>query len=358
MASSPRKDRLHEVTIQPTASIAAAIAQLDRAGTGALVLCSEGRRLRGLLTDGDVRRAILHSTPLESPCQTISTRKPVTANASVSAHEALRMMNEHDINHLPVVDAEGNLADLLLRRDLVPEQDLGMSAVIMAGGYGKRMLPLTERVPKPMLPVGNRPLLERTIEQLRRAGIHRVSLTTHYLSESILNHFGNGEAFGVQLHYVTEDRPLGTAGGLGRIENLKEPLLVINGDILTGVPFHEMLNYHRNLGAAVTIGVRKYEVQVPFGVVESDGFKVRRIREKPSLSFFINAGLYLLEPVFQKYLPPGERFDMTDLIERLVREGYLVVSFPILEYWLDVGRPEDYRKAQEDLANGSYQHNQ
>ena len=266
--------------------------------------------------------------------------------------DALHLMTEHDIDHLPVVDAEGKLMEFLLRRDLVSASPQGLTAVVMAGGYGTRLLPLTERVPKPMLLVGDRPLLERTIQQLRRSGIREVHLTTHYLPEAIKRYFGDGEAFGVKLEYSNEDHPLGTAGGLKQLKRASGPFVVINGDILTGVSFQDMLLFHRKHGAEMTVGVRKYQLDVPFGVVECDDVRVRELREKPSLTLFINAGIYLLEPSACDYIPVGERFDMTDLVKRLLDERRTVVSFPIFEYWQDVGRHEDYQQAQEDVRNG------
>lgn len=341
--------RLESAMISPAASISEAIATLDRAGTGALVLCGEDRVLHGLLTDGDIRRAILHGTAMTDACHTIASRKPLVVRCSITPAEALQQMNARDINHLPVVDSENHAVGLLLRKDLVPDMSLNLSAVIMAGGYGKRLLPLTERVPKPMLPVGDRPLLELTIQQLRRSGIRDVNLTTHYLSDSIKDHFGDGERFGVNLNYVKEDNPMGTAGGLRQMKRPSGPFVVINGDILTGLSFQEMLDYHRKHRAVMTVGVRKYEMQVPFGVVECEGTRITSVREKPFLSFFINAGTYLLEPAACDYIPQEGPFDMTDLIQKLVEAGHRVVSFPIMEYWLDVGRHEDYQKAQDDV---------
>jgi dTDP-glucose pyrophosphorylase/CBS domain-containing protein len=346
--------RLDSAVISPTASIAEAIAVLDRAGTGALVLCTQDRILRGLLTDGDIRRAILQGKPTDAACDTIATRMPMVAPRFTSSSEALDLMNQHDINHLPVVDAEHRVVEFLLRRDLVPDLRLELSAVIMAGGYGKRLLPLTESVPKPMLPVGDRPLLELIIQQLRRSGIRDVDLTTHYLPESIVNHFGDGVGFGVRLNYLKEDHPMGTAGGLRQMKRPSGPFLVMNGDILTGVPFQEMLTYHRKHRAMLTVGVRKYDMQVPFGVVECEGVRITKLKEKPSLSFFINAGTYLLEPSAWDYIPEGRPFDMTDLIQTLIDAQQTVASFPIMEYWLDVGRHEDYQKAQEDVLRGVF----
>lgn len=350
MTQDAYRQRLESTLIDPGASITEAVRRLDLAGTGALLVADAERRLRGLLTDGDVRRALLRSVSFELPCASIATAEPVCVEEGSLAAEALRIMNQREVNHLPVVDAEGVLKGLLLRRDLVAEDNVAVSAVIMAGGFGSRLRPLTDAIPKPMLPVGDRPLLERTIERLRESGIRRVNVTTHHLADQIKSHFGSGEAMGVDIHYVSEERPLGTVGGLRLVEELKEPVLVINGDILTGVNFGDLVHFHRKCGAEATVCVRKYDVQVPYGVVEVDGIWLRGVREKPSVAFFVNAGIYLLEPTVQRDIPEGERFDMTDLIARMLADGRRVATFPIVEYWLDVGQPADYAQAQRDVA--------
>ena len=263
-------------------------------------------------------------------------------------------MLEHDINHLPVVDEAGVLIDFLLRKNLVVDVPGDLSAVVMAGGFGTRLMPLTETVPKPMLPVGERPMLERTIDQLREAGISEVHLTTHYLPDTIVGHFGDGEAFGVRISYATEDEPMGTAGGLRLIPRPTGPFLVINGDILTRVSYQKMLRFHRKHAATLTVGVRTYEVEVPFGVVECDDARVTDLTEKPRIRLLVNAGIYLLEPGAWDFIPGGQRFDMTDLIRRLLDEGQVVVGYPIIEYWQDVGRHEDYNRAQEDVRDGRF----
>lgn len=346
------RQRLDSVIVSPQTTISEAIVRLDGAGTGALLLCQEGRKLVGLVTDGDIRRAILCGIPMEQACEIIASRNPITAPPQLSSQETLHLMNLHDIDHLPLVNERNEVVELRMRGDLIVEDRQEISAVIMAGGFGKRLLPLTEHVPKPMLPVGDRPLLELTIEQLRRSGIRDVNLTTHYLPDNIINHFGNGGDFGVSLSYVKEDNPLGTAGGLRLMKRPDKTFLVINGDILTGVSFQDMLGYHKKHGAEITVGVRKYDVQVPFGVVECDNVLVTRLQEKPSMTFFINAGLYLLEPSVYDRIPEGMRFDMTELIQLLLQEGRRVVSYPIVEYWLDVGQRADYERAQEDYKNG------
>jgi len=345
-------ERIHHVIIRPDQSISEAISRLDQAGTGALAVCSVDHKIEGILSDGDIRRAILRGIPMESPCGEIASRDPFKARYPMSDTEALKLMNDREINHLPVVNAHGKLIDFLLRRDLSKDDSLIISAVIMAGGFGKRLMPLTEKTPKPMLPIGNRPLLERTIGRLRQEGIQDVRLTTHYLSENIQKHFGNGEHFGVRIEYAHEENSMGTAGGLKLLSRPTKPFIVINGDILTGVSFQEMYNFHKYHQPLMTVGVRKYEVKVPFGVIECEDFRITALKEKPSLSFFINAGVYLLEPMAFDMIPEGVHFDMTDLIEKILQSGHSVVGFPITEYWLDIGHYEDYQKAQEDILGG------
>jgi len=234
---------------------------------------------------------------------------------------------------------------------LVPDQPLPVQAVVMAGGKGTRLHPLTAETPKPMLRVGERPVLEIIIGQLREAGIKQVKVTTHHKSEKIEEHFGDGKEFGIELSYVEEDRPLGTVGGLGLLEIPQETTLVINGDILTRVDFRAMLAYHREHQADLTVAVRQYDIKVPYGIIECEGSMVRGVSEKPLLGFFVNAGIYLLEPGVYQFIPSGQRFDMTELIQRVLREGRTVVSFPIREYWLDIGQREDYEQAQEEIKS-------
>jgi NDP-sugar pyrophosphorylase family protein len=203
-----------------------------------------------------------------------------------------------------------------------------------------------------MLLVGDRPLLELIIEQLSGSGIHKVNITTHYKPEKITEHFGDGSGFGVELNYVNEEQPLGTAGALGLMEESDEPLLVINGDILTRIDFRALFAYHHEHRADLTVAVRQYDLKVPYGVVECDGPMVSGLREKPVINFFVNAGVYLLQPSVRRLIGNGERLDMTDLIQRLLEAGRPVASFPVLEYWLDIGQLPDYEQAQEDVRTG------
>ena len=350
-----------DLTVNPDASIRRAMACIDRNTRGIALVLDEERHLIGTITDGDIRRAILTGLNLDVPVTELLSRKseslypkPITASAEADADQLLRLMQEHRIRQIPILDSDDRVVDLVMMEDLLPDQGLPLQAVIMAGGYGKRLRPLTESLPKPMLPVGDRPLLERTIDQLRRAGIKRVQVSTGYLREKITDYFGDGRDFGVELRYVTEDQPLGTAGALGLLEEPDEPLLVINGDILTQVDYRAMLDFHHHHQADMTVAARQYDLRVPYGVVETDGVRITGIVEKPTVQNFINAGIYLLSPVVHRYIPSAQRCDMPDLIRRLIEEGCLVVCFPVREYWIDIGEVKDYRRALEDVNNGKF----
>ncbi|MDZ4684892.1 MAG: nucleotidyltransferase family protein [Planctomycetaceae bacterium] len=341
--------------ISPIASIRDAMARIDAGTKGIVLVVDDEQRLISTVTDGDIRRAILADLSLDAPVTQLIDRKPperrrsTTMPAGTSDDELLAVMQAQNIRHLPVVDDDGCVVELALREDLEPRAEMPVAAVIMAGGFGTRLRPLTDNIPKPMLSIGGTPLLERTVDRLRKCGIKTVNFTTHYLPEVIEDHFGDGSDFGVHINYVAEDRPLGTAGALSLLPDSDEPLLVMNGDILTSIDFQELLRFHRDRNAAMTVCVRQYEFTVPYGVIQAEQGMVRGLREKPKLDFLVNAGIYLLEPSVRNYIPSGRRFDMTDLIDQLLEHGLRVASFPVVEYWLDIGQIEDFHRAQEDV---------
>ena len=337
-----------------------AIAQMDVSRIGIVLVVDSHRRLLGTITDGDVRRGILANIDLGGPADVLLQGKsesrfaqPISAPADADRATLWRTLQDNDIAHLPLVDQEQRVVALATRNDFVPDQESAIQAVIMAGGLGKRLRPLTENLPKPMLPVGDKPLMERVVEQLRVAGMCRVNVTTHYQPEAITQHFGDGKRFGVEIQYVKEEQPLGTAGAIGLLRVTDEPLLVINGDVLTRMDFRAMLDFHREQGADMTVAVRQHEFQLPYGVVETNGVDITTIAEKPAVKHLIIAGIYLLSPGTCQNIPTGLPLDMPELIAKLVAEERKVVSFPIHEYWLDIGQHADYQQAQTDFAEGS-----
>ncbi|PYS03037.1 MAG: nucleotidyltransferase [Acidobacteria bacterium] len=340
-------------------SIREVVAQMDKTRIGIALIVDEHQKLVGTVTDGDIRRATLANTDLDQAVSELCKgkagskfAKPITAPISADSATCLHLLQEHSILHLPLVDEAGRAAGLAKLSDFVPDDNPRLTAVVMAGGLGTRLRPLTNNTPKPMLPVGDKPLMEITLERFKAAGISRVNIMTHYKAQQITEYFGDGSNHGVEINYVAEDRPLGTAGGLGLLERPDETLLVINGDILTQVDFRAMLTFHREHKASLTAGVRRHQVEVPYGVMDCDGVMVRRVREKPILNFFVNAGIYLLEPVVHSFIPVDKPFDMTDVIDRLIQADRSVVGFPIHEYWLDIGQTIDYERALNDLKTG------
>lgn len=345
---------LTTLCISPDESIHAAIAQIEVSRIGIVLVVDPNMNLLGTVTDGDLRRIILADISLDEPVSLLLARKtespfakPITAPLGSGRTTFIELLKQHGIRHLPLVDHQQRVVALVTVDEFTPEQPPAMKAVIMAGGMGTRLRPLTEELPKPMLPVGDQPLMEIIVNQLRDANISHVNVTVHHESEKITNYFGDGSKFGVEITYVTEDRPLGTAGALGLMAAPQEPVLVINGDILTQVDFRAMLTYHQEHSGDLTVAVQQYDLQVPYGVVECEGTSIRRLSEKPVLKFFVNAGIYLLEPSVYSFIPTDERYDMTDLIQRLLDEGRSVIAFPIREYWSDIGQLSDYEKAQE-----------
>ena len=348
--------------ISPDLLIRDAMEFINRNTQGIALVVDNERCLIGTVTDGDIRRAILSGTDLTLPVTTLLEQRaptshpsPLTVLVGTPEQEVVSLMNDYHLRHIPVVNEDGQVVDVVLLSEVIKDYELPLTAVVMAGGFGSRLRPLTEDFPKPMLPVGDRPLLEIIIEQLSKAGIQRVNLTTHYMGEMIAHHFGDGRDFGVDLHYVEEDQPLGTAGALGLLDPPDQPLIVINGDILTRVDFRAMLAFHEEHGADMTVAVRQHEFRVPYGVIEMEGVAIKDIKEKPMVRHSVNAGIYVLNPEVCALIPADQPYDMTDLISQLVIDNRLVVSFPVKEYWLDIGQSSDYEQAQEDLLSGKVQ---
>jgi len=349
-------DPVEKFCIRPEETIRRAMETINGSARGVMALVVEdGLRLVSTLTDGDLRRAILDGFHLDTPVVDLinaghATRNPVIMRAGSDRAVVLNEMRRRHVHQIPFVDDQGRVVEIVTMDELVPDQILPIQAVIMAGGRGTRLQPLTEAVPKPMLPVGGRPIMEHIVNHLRDAGIRRLNITTHYKPEHIQQHFSDGSRFGVSINYVNEEQPLGTAGAIGLIDEPSEPLLVVNGDILTNINFRGMLTFHKEQNAMMTVAVREFDIQVPYGVIDTNGARVTSCREKPVLRFFVNAGIYLLEPSAHAQIPTEVRFDMTDLINRLIASGCPVVSYPISEYWLDIGRPDDYERAQAEGA--------
>jgi len=335
--------------ITPTASMKDAIHQIDELDVKLLIVTSIHGHLLGTVTDGDVRRALLKHLSLNSPVISIMNSEPKTLPYSGTERGAKRLMKKYGLTGIPQVDNNNCVINVLgcesnrIRRN--------NAVFLMAGGFGKRLRPLTDDCPKPMLKVGERPILETILQQFIDAGFYNFFISTHYLNKQIEDYFGNGDRFGVSISYVNEKTPLGTAGAIGFLpeEAKKLPLLMMNGDLLTQVKFDELLEYHVNEAADLTVAVRDYQMQVPFGVIQHDGVAITEIVEKPVNSYFVNAGIYCLSPEALSTVMPNRLLDMPDLIQNRLNQKHKVAMFPIHEYWLDIGRISDFEQAQADI---------
>lgn len=349
-------ENVEPLLLSAPATVRDAMECIDRNQMGIALVIDGDRRLKGTVTDGDIRRAMLGAVDLEAPVDVLLERQrglneqrpiPLTAPSGTKHSELVALMRRYDVRQIPLVDADARVVSLALLKELIEPDGPPLRAVVMAGGFGTRLGELTRDTPKPMLPLGDRPLLERIIERLRAAGIQHVNLTTHYREEAIARHFGDGREFGVEIEYVSEEQPLGTAGALGFVES-DGPILVMNGDILTSVDFRAMHRFHDEHAADMTVAVRPYEIRVPYGLVELAAEEVNGISEKPLVRGFVNAGIYLIAPEVCRLVPPGEPLEMPELIEQLLTRGRRVVGFPLREYWIDIGELSDYEQALAD----------
>jgi len=343
--------------VNSDATLEQAIEVLDKAALRIALVVDANDKLLGTLTDGDVRRALLKHLPLETPVNQIMNARPKTAEQSWTESRILALMEQHELLQLPLIDAEGRVVGLTNLHDILNKQRHDNPVFLMAGGFGTRLRPLTNNCPKPMLKVGDKPILEQILLNFVEAGFHRFYISTHYMPEVIRDYFGNGEKWGISIQYVHEDEPLGTGGALGLLphDEIEQPLFMMNGDLLTSLNLHSFLEFHETHNGVATMCVREYEHQVPYGVITSEGTQIKSMVEKPVHRFFVNAGIYLLDPVLVKSVEPGTRIDMPTLLEGQIDGGNAVNMFPIHEYWLDIGRMDDFHKAQtevQDRLNG------
>lgn len=336
--------------VSPEATIREALERLNKSALQVVLVLDSEERLKGTVTDGDIRRALLDNRDLSEPVSGIMQTKCTTASVEDSDAQILELMQRKEFRHVPVLDEKGRVADLKVLLEMLQERRRDNWVVLMAGGLGSRLRPLTNDCPKPMLEVGGKPILQTIMEGFISYGFHRFFLSVNYRAEMIEEYFGGGSRFNVDISYLREDTKLGTAGCLSLFpERPDKTFLVMNGDLLTQVNFERLLNFHRKHGSTATMGIREYDVQIPFGVVETKDHKLVGLKEKPIHKFFVNAGVYALEPEALDLMPENQPMDMPELFEQVMATDLEASVFPIHEYWMDIGRRGDL-----DRANGEY----
>jgi len=342
--------------ISPSTPILEAIRIIDVSALQIALVVDEDKRLLGVITDGDVRRAILKGVSLDAPVDLAMYRDFTTINNRASREQIISLMKKNDLKHMPVVDESGAVVDLKVIIDLIAEPTKDNWVVIMAGGVGARLRPLTDERPKPLLEVGGKPIIETILDNFVSFGFRKFFISVNYKSEMIENFCGDGCKWGVEINYLREKKKMGTAGALSLLPAKPEkPLIIMNADVLTNVNFQQLLDFHNAHKAAATMCVQDYLFEVPYGVIKINQHRIEGLDEKPVQRFFVNAGIYILEPTVLDIIPLHESFDMTELFTRLIDQGFETVAFPIREYWMDIGRVEDYKKAKGDYSENFQQ---
>lgn len=341
---SPQRDEpWRSALLSETATLQQAIRSLDGSGLQIALVVSPDETLIGTLTDGDIRRGLLRGLDLSGPIATIVYRTPFVAPPELGRDTVLQLMQANKIRQLPVVDGAGRVVGLHLWDDLLIPGVLPNLMVIMAGGEGSRLRPHTDNCPKPLLPVGGKPMLEHIIERAKADGFRRFAISVRYLGHMIENYFGDGSRWQIKIDYLREESPLGTAGAISLLDPTPgAPFIVSNGDVLTDIRYGELLDFHSRHAAVATMAVRQHEWQHPFGVVRTEGVDIVGFEEKPITRSHINAGIYALDPSALEALTGGEHCHMTMLFTRLLNRGQRTIVYPMHEPWLDVGRPADY----------------
>ncbi|MDX8400573.1 MAG: nucleotidyltransferase family protein [Gallionellaceae bacterium] len=349
---------MSESPLLSSASLMDAVRAIEVSRRRMAVVVGEDGALLGTLTDGDVRRHLLAGGGVESLVSSAMNLNPLSAEIGSPDGYMKDVMRRGNVVALPLVDNHGKFVRLVHLIDLEQGQaevgvgKLGFAfAVIMAGGEGTRLRPLTADIPKPMVKIGGVPLLERQIERLANVGIERVYISVNYLSHIIEGYFGDGSNFGIEISYLREQEKLGTAGALSLLPECPDgPIMVMNGDILTTSDLDSLHSFHLNHGAAITVAAIDHRVDIPYGVIRADGPFVTGLVEKPSERFLCNAGIYAVSPEALGLLPSGGYSNMTDLIDICLARDFPVSVFPVHEYWNDIGTPDDLEKARIHFA--------
>lgn len=342
-----------DILISPHTQIIKALEIIDAGAMRFAIVVDEKYRLVGTLTDGDIRRGILRGVSLDSSVSEVMNVDPISFSIHDDKQKIISVMKRKKLQQIPILDDDGCVVSLELLTDILESDKRENWVILMAGGLGSRLSPLTDDCPKPLLKVGSKPILENIIDNFISQGFYKFYLSVNYKAEMIKEYFGDGTKWGIEIQYIHETRKLGTAGALSLIpEEPKEPVIIMNGDLLTKVNYNHLLDFHKENNSMATMCVREYEFQVPYGVVNVDNHRMLGIVEKPVQKFFVNGGIYVLEPKAIEFIPKNTYYDMPTLFETLIKENYESAVFPIREYWVDIGRMDDFRKANEEFKEG------
>jgi dTDP-glucose pyrophosphorylase len=328
--------------VRHNASIKLSISVIDANAAKVALIINDDNELAGIVTDGDIRRAILSNYSLDDPVSAIMTKDPLTLLSGATRSDALKVMRESLVHHIPVINDDRNLVDFFVLDDFIKKRSYDNPVVIMAGGKGERLKPLTNDCPKPMLKINGKPILEIILERAINSGFKNYYISVNYLKHKIKEYFNDGSKWGVSINYLEESEPLGTCGALSLLPgDLSDDIIVMNGDVVTNLDYERFLKFHKKGGAPMSICSRHHRVRIPFAVLRLKDHLLNQLVEKPTFEYQVNAGVYALSP---KLLPliPNDFYNMTDLVESLLADNKEVGVFPIHEDWTDIGNKDDF----------------
>lgn len=344
-------EKWQDLLVNPQATIIETMKIIDQTAGQIAVVADQNLQLLGTVTDGDIRRGILSGISLDGEIHHIMNKSPMYVTANDTFYKVVAIFQAKKLRHLPVVNHQMQLVDIHFADHFMNLKQKDNTVILMAGGLGTRLKPLTNDIPKPMLTVGEKPILETTLESFIEQGFHRFLFSVNYKKELIIDHFGDGSKWGVTIEYLNEDKRLGTAGALSLLSEVPDkPFIVMNGDILTKVNYTNLLDFHKESKGHATMCVREFDYQVPYGVVKTNGHRLKGIEEKPIQRFFVNGGIYVLEPDAVNFIPEDSFFDMPTLFDSLMKNEMETSAFPIREYWMDIGRMVDFEKANGEFS--------
>jgi dTDP-glucose pyrophosphorylase len=333
---------IHYYCVKPQETIFQTMKVIEQGAIQLAFVVGEDQKLQGVVSDGNIRRGLLNGLSLQDSVSKVMNPNPVIVSPSESQSKILHKFQTNSLRVIPVVDQGGQLVRIETLENLLGFEARTNTVVIMAGGKGMRLRPLTENCPKPLVKLGEEAIIDHVFRNLVEAGFSQFILSVNYLKQMMIDYCGNGSKWGINIEYLEEDQPLGTAGALGLMtKDLQEPLLVMNGDVITHAKFGNILSTHVRAGSMATMCVREYDFQVPYGVVLANNDEFMGVEEKPVHRFFVNAGIYVLDPKVLTGIPKNRRYDMTELFNDLKAQGHKTHIYPLQEYWIDVGRHED-----------------
>lgn len=338
--------------IYKESTVREALIKLDKLGSDAILFVTDDlNKLTGSLTDGDLRRGFIKGLGFDNPIADFIQGNPKFIFDDEYNQAKLEDFKDRNFKIIPILNRENQIVDILNFREkstIIPAD-----AVIMAGGKGTRLRPLTEKTPKPLLIVGDKPIIEYNIDRLAKIGVENIHISINYLGEQLEDYFGDGSNKKLNIKYLKEDKPLGTIGSILLADEFEhEDIFVMNSDLLTNIDFADFYKSYKESGADMAVAATSYHVDVPYAVLETDGKnKVKSLKEKPRYTYFSNAGIYLMKKSLLEMIPKDEFYDITDLMENVLSMDNILITYPINGYWLDIGKPEDFKKAQEDVKH-------